>query len=204
MGCSPLFYGYVSDPQSSSRVISKENFLVSGSLKKSPLCVDPLQKKKSLPLWKISLCLDLSAKEKNIFSPPLCPFLCPQEKIPLCSDLSLLIYMTTHIYMEYSVSFFNARGYMESAYMWLTLDTLSKMQPASRIRESGLCLSFFKNVEKSPISIVWFSIPFLVCPVFGKCLVCPCGCLGIFPTWPRVFLQWNVLILQWSWWQFAC
>ena len=140
MGCSPLFYGYVSDPQSSSRVISKENFLVSGSLKKSPLCVDPLQKKKSLPLWKISLCLDLSAKEKNIFSPPLCPFLCPQEKIPLCSDLSLLIYMTTHIYMEYSVSFFNARGYMESAYMWLTLDTLSKMQPASRIRDSRLTL----------------------------------------------------------------
>ena len=55
--------------------------------------------------------------------------------------------------MEYSVSFFfNARGYMESAYIWLTLETLSKMQPASRIGESGLYLSFLKNVEKSPVS----------------------------------------------------
>ena len=142
------------------------------------------------------------ALSKELFSCSLCP---PKRKVSHVS-ISLLfsLYMTTHLYGIFYFLLGYVRGYMESAYMWLTLETLSKMQLASRIRESGLCLFFFKNVEKSPISIVWFSIPFLVCPVFGKCLVCPCGCLGIFPTWPHVFLQWNVLILQWSWWQLAC
>ena len=105
---------------------------------------------------------------KELLSCPLCP---PKRKVSHVS-ISLLfsLYMTTHLYGIFYFLLGYVRGYTKSAYMWLTLETLSKMQPASRIRESGLCLSFFKNVEKSPISIVWFSIPFLVCPVFGVSL----------------------------------
>ena len=52
---------------------------------------------------------------------PLRCFLCQEKNIfQLFILVPLLFIWQPIISMEYSVSFFNSRGYMESAYIWLT------------------------------------------------------------------------------------
>ena len=104
------------------------------------------------PKRKALLRVDLSAKEKS-------------PHLSLLPVPFLYGSLTFHGMLSFLLGY--VRGYMESEYMWLTLETLSKMQPASRIRESGLCLSL-----KSPISNVWFPQRMRGDPFLFWCVQC--------------------------------
>ena len=126
----------------------------------------------------------------------------PKEKSPTSRSLCYSLYIWQPTFMEYFISFWDMYVDIRKVHTCGSHWRLSQ-RCSSRLGSGKVDCAFpFLKMWKSP-PLVSCDSPFLFWCV--QCLVCPCGCLGIFPTWPHVFLQWNVLILQWStWWQLAC